>query len=69
MLRMKYKVWSLSTATVQHFDVSENSAKGKIQNLLKAQCKSIPRKGQKLSYNNNLLFVYLQNLEVYLSLH
>lgn len=66
---MKYKVWYMSTVAVQHFNILENNAKGKIQNLIKAQCKSIPPRGQKLYYKNNLLLVYLQNLEVYFSLH
>lgn len=54
--------------TVQYFSISGNSAKGKTQNLIKFQFKSIRPKGQKLYYNNCFI-VYLKNLEVHFYLY
>lgn len=55
--------------TVQYFNISGNSAKGKTQNLIKVQFKSIRPKGQKLYYNNNCFIVYLKHLEVHVYLY
>ena len=51
--------------TVQYFNISGNSAKGKTQNLIKVQFKSIRPKGQKLYCSNNCFIVYLKNSEVH----